>query len=255
MWKSWFDEDHVRQFNSLKDPCQKEHKAGRVNWPLLPNRPHFPWLCQRSPFSYKDIRYTKISILDVSHVKMTEFELMKAKEKAEVAAKAKSRFLSNMSHELRTPLNGIIGASNLLVQEEHLPSQEAHLDILKFSSEHMMMLINDILDYNKIEAGKLELAEAPSTSKNSYNRCPPSLLRRSKQRASNSRPISTIRLNAEFITDETRLNQVLSNLLSNAIKFTHAGKITLAVQEALRLQRQSYHPVHRDGYRYWNTQK
>ncbi len=105
--------------------------------------------------------FWKISILDISEIKMTQFELMKAKQKAETASKAKSRFLSNMSHELRTPLNGIIGASNLLMQEQYLPEQVSHLEILKFSSEHMMVLINEILDFNKIESGRFELENVP----------------------------------------------------------------------------------------------
>ena len=78
-------------------------------------------------FTYKNIQYRKISILDMTDLKSTEFELIKAKEKAESAAKMKTRFLSNMSHELRTPLNGIIGSSNLLLQEDHLPSQKPNL--------------------------------------------------------------------------------------------------------------------------------
>ncbi|HEY1870683.1 MAG TPA: histidine kinase dimerization/phospho-acceptor domain-containing protein [Chitinophagaceae bacterium] len=79
-------------------------------------------------FTYRDIRYRKISVMDMTNLKSTEFELIKAKEKAESATKMKTRFLSNMSHELRTPLNGIIGSSNLLLQEEYLPSQKPQLD-------------------------------------------------------------------------------------------------------------------------------
>jgi PAS domain S-box-containing protein len=228
----WFDEDHVKQFNTIeRSVTEGKHSwQGELAFTTKTGRT-FHGYVSVAPFSYKDVRYTKISILDVSHVKMTEFELMKAKEKAEVAAKAKSRFLSNMSHELRTPLNGIIGASNLLVQEEYLASQKAHLDILKFSSEHMMMLINDILDYNKIEAGKLELAEAPLNIKQFIQQVSTQFSSQVKARGLEFKTDIDERLDAEFITDETRLNQVLSNLLSNSIKFTHTGKITLAVRK------------------------
>lgn len=230
--ENWFDEDHVHRFNSIERTVSDSTQSWQGELAFTtPKGRTFHGYVSVAPFSYKDIRYTKISILDVSHVKMTEFELMKAKEKAEVAAKAKSRFLSNMSHELRTPLNGIIGASNLLVQEEHLPSQKAHLDILKFSSEHMMMLINDILDYNKIEAGKLELAEVPVNIKEFIQQISTQFASQVKAKGLEFKTDIDDRLNAEFITDETRLNQVLSNLLSNAIKFTHEGKITLAVRK------------------------
>ncbi len=230
--ENWFDEDHVRQFSSIEKTVEDGSQSwqGELAFTTQTGRT-FHGYVSVAPFSYKDVRYTKISILDVSHVKMTEFELMKAKEKAEVAAKAKSRFLSNMSHELRTPLNGIIGASNLLVQEEHLASQTPHLDILKFSSEHMMMLINDILDYNKIEAGKLELAQGPVNIKLFIQQVSTQFSSQARARGLEFKTDIDDRLDAEFITDETRLNQVLSNLLSNAIKFTHNGKITLAVRK------------------------
>jgi Signal transduction histidine kinase len=136
-----------------------------------------------------------------------------------------------MSHELRTPLNGIIGASNLLLQEDHLAAQKPHLDILKFSSEHMMMLINDILDYNKIEAGKLELAEAPVNMKELMQKIASQFAGQIKAKGLHFKIDIDDRLDMEFITDETRLNQVLSNLLSNAVKFTHTGTITLAVRK------------------------
>jgi PAS domain S-box-containing protein len=140
--ENWFEEHQVKQFNSIKEQLSGESRPwqGELTLTAKTGRTFYGFVSV-VPFTYKDTGYTKISILDVSNVKMAEFELMKAKEKAESAARTKSRFLSNMSHELRTPLNGIIGASNLLLQEEHMPTQKNHLDILKFSSEHMMMLI------------------------------------------------------------------------------------------------------------------
>ena len=125
--ENWFDEDHIKKFNSIEQTITGESR----NWQgeLAFNTQHgkiFFGYVSVVPFSYKDLRYTKVSILDISNVKMAEFELMKSKEKAETASKVKSRFLSNMSHELRTPLNGIIGASNLLLQEDYLPAQKDH---------------------------------------------------------------------------------------------------------------------------------
>lgn len=230
--EQWFDEDQVKIFKSVDGADGDEFRnwQGELSFTSKSGRVIYGFVSV-VPFAYKDVPYTKISILDVSNVKMAEFELMKAKEKAEAAARAKSRFLSNMSHELRTPLNGIIGASNLLLQEEHLPAQKAQLDILKFSSEHMMMLINDILDYNKIEAGKLELAEAPVNMKEFLQQVATQFAVQAKAKGLEFRTDIDERLDMEFITDETRLNQVLSNLLSNAVKFTHEGSITLAVRK------------------------
>ena len=230
--ENWFDEDQINKFISVEtgDGDESRNWQGELSFTTKTGRVFYAFVSV-VPFAYKDIAYTKISILDVSNVKMAEFELMKAKEKAESAAKAKSRFLSNMSHELRTPLNGIIGASNLLLQEDHLANQKPHLDILKFSSEHMMMLINDILDYNKIEAGKLELADSPVNIKQFMQNVASQFAGLVKAKGLEFKTDIDERLDMEFTTDETRLNQVLSNLLSNAIKFTHSGSITMAVRK------------------------
>lgn len=183
------------------------------------------------PFLDADRRFLKISILDLSEIKTAQFELMKAKQKAEVASQAKSRFLSNMSHELRTPLNGIIGTSNLLLQEDFLADQKPHLDILKYSSEHMMMLINEILDFNKIESGKLQLGQEPVDLKQFLEKITMQFSAQARAKNVSFKTDIDEGLDIEVITDETRLNQVFSNLLSNAIKFTHYGEIVVVAKK------------------------
>lgn len=227
--ENWFDEEQVKQFGAI----ERAFNPANNNWQgeltfTNKNGKSFPGYVSVVPFVHKDTRYLKISILDISNVRMTEFELMKAKEKAEAAVKVKTRFLSNMSHELRTPLNGIIGATNLLLQEERLPLQQPYLDTLKYSSEHMMVLINDILDYNKMEAGKLELAIAPVNIREFIRKVAAQFTGQVNEKQLKLVVDVEEWLDIELMTDETRLNQVLSNLLSNAIKFTEQGTITLA---------------------------
>ena len=113
----------------------------------------------KSNVFYKDdTKFQIISIRNITEKKIAEQELKIYKDNVENAAQAKARFLSSMSHELRTPLNGIIGTSNLVLMEPNLPENiKKHINILRYSSEHMLGIINDILDFSKIDAGKLEL--------------------------------------------------------------------------------------------------
>ena len=231
---SLFTRDHIKLFKSIEESLADgdltKSWQGELAFNSRKDNTVFAFVSVVS-FSDNNSHFWKISILDLSEIKMTQFELMKAKQKAEVASQAKSRFLSNMSHELRTPLNGIIGASNLLLQEEYLAEQKSHLDILKFSSEHMMILINEILDFNKIEAGKFELESLPVDIKAFLRKLEAQFSVQAQAKELAFITIIDEQLEAEFLTDKTRLNQIFSNLLSNALKFTHTGCITLAARK------------------------
>ena len=231
--ESLFTRDHIKLFKSIEKDLAGDMTntwQGELAFTSKKDNSVFAFVNVVS-FSDNNRRFWKISILDLSEIKMAQFELMKAKQKAEVASQAKSRFLSNMSHELRTPLNGIIGASNLMLQEEYLAGQKPHLDILKFSSEHMMMLINEILDFNKIEAGKFELESLPVDIKAFLRQLEAQFSVQAQAKGLVFLTVIDDQLESEFLTDKTRLNQIFSNLLSNALKFTHTGCITLAARK------------------------
>lgn len=239
--EDWLEKEQAEKFSEVWDSFSEPSGLTWQGELTLSNSSgqHFYGYASIVSFLYKKTRYLKISILDITNVKMAEFELMKSKEKAESAARLKTRFLSNMSHELRTPLNGIIGSANLLLDQPNLDAQKPHLDILRFSADHMLHLINDILDHTKMEAGKLELVP---TSVNIKRFAQQLACRFSQQVEAKGLQFKTYidpELDMQLMMDELRLSQVLNNLLSNAIKFTQQGHITLAVNRILMSSNQA----------------
>ncbi len=170
------------------------------------------------------------SLVDVTKLKETELELIKTQRAMRKAIAAKEDFLSTMSHEIRTPLNGVIGISNVLVMDDHLESQKENLKVLKYSSEHLLALINDILDYNKMEGGNIEFENTDFNFKALIK----SIKKTFKFQAGEKGVAFTVDVDYKIPKylkgDKTRLSQVLNNLLSNAIKFTHEGEINLVVE-------------------------
>ena len=156
--------------------------------------------------------------------------LMEEKAKAENAMKARSQFLSHMGHELRTPLNGIIGATNLLNKKTILQEQQEEFIILKYCSTHMLDLINNILDYNKIEAGKLELHPVELNLKQLLYSSTLPFYNRFEQKNVTLKVDIDDRLDTLVLADDMRLIQVINNLLSNALKFTEKGFVCLRAQ-------------------------
>ncbi|NVK48366.1 MAG: response regulator, partial [Cyclobacteriaceae bacterium] len=174
--------------------------------------------------------YTGIA-RDISKLKQAQKELVKAKENAEEASRIKSQFLSVMSHEIRTPMNAVIGLSHFLMEDDPRPDQLENLKTLQFSAESLMALINDILDYNKIDSGKIELEQLPLDLRH--------LLHRIIHSHSFQAHEKGLKISCEIdeaipqwiITDPIRMGQVVNNLVSNAIKFTEKGYVKIGLQE------------------------
>lgn len=165
--------------------------------------------------------------VDISPTKQQQLELKIAKEKAESASQAKANFLSAMSHEIRTPLNAVIGMSHLLMQENPREDQRQGLEIIRFSGDNLLSLVNDILDYNKIEAGKVELEEIGFDLKKLINNVRLAQNLKAEEKGIELALSYDDKLPTGFLGDPSRLSQVFNNLLSNAIKFTKEGSVQI----------------------------
>ncbi|MGR9117261.1 MAG: ATP-binding protein [Gammaproteobacteria bacterium] len=155
-------------------------------------------------------------------------ELQKARDEAEAANKAKSVFLANMSHELRTPLNAILGFSNMIQKDAQLPgNQRRNIEIINRSGEHLLSLINDVLDMAKIDAGRVQLEETSFDLGGMVKDIAEMMSVRARDKGLQLSIDQSSQFPRFIIGDEARLRQILINLIGNAINFTQEGGITV----------------------------
>lgn len=183
---------------------------------------------------YKIIRQGQIAKdqLDITIRQKERAELEKLK--AEQSEKFKQQFLANMSHEIRTPMNSVIGLTNLLMKSKMDQQQTKYLNVIKKSSENLLVIINDILDLSKIEAGKMDFEKIAFSLHDCLDTVYHTMVFKSEEKNLELKQIIDEKVPEVVIGDPVRLNQILINLAGNAIKFTEKGSVTIQIKELNR---------------------
>ncbi|MCS5489120.1 ATP-binding protein [Algoriphagus limi] len=198
-----------------------EHQPGGFRWVLGAARPQILENGDMVWYGY---------LTDISKQKEFEAKLDEARQTAEKASQIKSDFLSMISHELRTPLNAISGSVYSLLQENPSNSQKNTLNTISFAVDNLIIMINDLLDFQKIEAGKLSIEKAPFNLTELVHQVMKGLAFHARDSKNSLNLHLDSNLDLDVKGDKTRLSQILNNLITNALKFTHDGKVDLTVK-------------------------
>ncbi len=213
---------------SRKEPLNIEFKGNSDNG----NPIYIDLLANYSLDTNGSITEISSTLQDVTQKKENELKLVKAMHDIEEASRIKEQFLSAMSHEIRTPLNAIIGLTNHLITERPRPDQVKNLNSIQFSSEHLMSLVNDVLDFSKIKAGKLKIEHDDLDIRDLLENLLDVTSLAAKEKGIDLRLKIDMDVPQFVMSDRVRINQILINLVGNSIKFTDSGGVTISLEKS-----------------------
>ncbi len=236
-------EEAIGQSIAMLVPPERRHEVEEIMGKIAKSVPieRFDSVCQRKDGSRLEVSLAISPIVDtsgkllgistvahdISERKRAEAELVKAKEVAEDANRAKTQFLANMSHELRTPMNGILGMAGLALETALTAEQREYLVAIHASGHALLRLINELLDFTRTEFGSLHIVPAPFRLRETLRQTVRPLFAQAEHMGLDTSWELDPELPDDVVGDPARLRQVLVNILGNAIKFTHQGKIAL----------------------------
>jgi PAS domain S-box-containing protein len=250
-WKAlWHDlihpDDRQVAMQTVQTHIEKRDDSYELEFRMAHKSGSYIWIYDRGRVTQRDPQGKPLrvvgTLVDISRRKQMEEDLKQAKDAAETANKAKSVFLANMSHELRTPLNAVLGFSQLMRKDSTITeSQSENLDIIKKSGEHLLNLINDVLDVSKIEAGRIFLEEKEFDLSNMIMDITDMMQYRANSKGLKLRIDRSSNFPRYIYGDQAKMRQILLNLLSNAIKYTKKGFVILRLNIAKRDKGQPAH--------------
>lgn len=202
--------------------CRNFDKNGNISWEQITGKPLLD--------SENEVIGFRGSGSSITKRKTTEIALIATRKAAEAASTAKSEFLATMSHEIRTPMNGVIGMTQLLSDTQLTNQQKSYVDVISQSGRILITVINDILDYSKIEAGKLELELISFNLQQAVDDVYKLMLSNANSKSIQLHVDMQQDCSINVLGDAIRFRQILLNLLGNAIKFTHKGYVRLGVK-------------------------
>jgi len=231
-WKDKIHPDDLNQvMQDLSDYLQGKSKVYESEMRIICKDGQYKHILARGKSISDDSYITRMIGLhmDITEQKMLEKSLVLAKDEADKANKSKSDFLANMSHEIRTPLNGVLGLTDLVLNTDLNEKQKDYLTKSKSSSQALLRVINDILDYSKIEAGKLDLETKIFDLNNMLENIKDLFDYQATKKGLALIFPANIPTKTKLLGDALRLTQILTNLIGNALKFTDKGSVELSI--------------------------
>ena len=225
--------DDVRRIAAIVKQAAESETPFVLEFQLRTQSGELRWIWGNGSIAHatdNSVKWIDGVLLDITERRQIEEELVRAKEKAEAAAQARTSFLANMSHEIRTPMNAILGFTDFVLTGELQAAQRKHLETVHKSARSLLHLLNDILDTSKLDRGALELESMPFSLPELVNQlCAEQSIQADRKQLTLHGSVSPD-VGDAVVGDPHRLRQILLNLLGNAIKFTEQGEVALSCE-------------------------